>query len=122
MDISPIYAAAFGIFMGMAFLLLINRWVLALILAATGRDSVKSAPVPPPNGRFAAIFPILLFHSGTWALVLVVGVTLFVLLTPHKLWWLWFFGAFYAVPLVVYPLSFGLLAIRRTKNAKRNAV
>jgi hypothetical protein len=49
MQIAPIYAAAFGFLMGMGFFLLINRWVLALILAVTGRDRVKSAPVPPPE-------------------------------------------------------------------------
>ena len=121
MEISPIYAAAFGVFMGMGFLLLINRWFIALVLAVTGRDSVKSAPVPPPNGKLAAALPILIFHSGTWALVVAVGATIFVLVTPHKSWWSWFFGAFYAVPVVLYPLMFALTANLRRKR-KRNAV
>src|SRR5689334_24418291 len=86
-DLVPFYAAAFGVLLGSAILLLVNRWLMAIMIARRERNP---------------IFPLALVHSGLWALVGTLAFTGYILLNAHEPWWLWFFSAFYFVPVCIY--------------------
>ena len=114
-DISPWVAACLGMFAGVIAFGAVNRWVLSIYLAATGRDTLRrNAPPRPPEQR-SSVLPIIFLDSGLWVLLGALGATTYILSRPHPAWWHWFFAVAYAVPVVIYAISFAAMSKQRRK-------
>ena len=96
MDISFLRSLAVicGLLIGLQIWSRTVRWIHSIWLAfRPSSDAATNVPLS---------LPVLLFlHSAPWLLAAFAAVIVYILSTPHKPEWAWFFGGAFATPLLI---------------------